>query len=174
MACVHRASVTVRARGTSRARCSGAARGNTRRRLLGGGFLGGTLLLLPISPSVAAEDDSPPAPEMGAVVEEVAVDEEAPVADAGEAAPDVEVLQSLRAAPESAEPEDLTERLLARSAANKAKNDQARLDNYYNRSWRINRLLGKDVLPEPCDPRIPEFTNSRRCATLLPGPDTLR
>lgn len=37
--------------------------------------------------------------------------------------------------------------------ANKATYDQQRLDSYYKREYRINNLLGREVLPEPCDPR---------------------
>ena len=36
---------------------------------------------------------------------------------------------------------------------NKAAYDQQRLDAYYRREWRINKLVGREVLPEPCDPR---------------------
>ena len=36
---------------------------------------------------------------------------------------------------------------------NKAAYNQQRLDAYYRREWRINKLVGREVLPEPCDPR---------------------
>lgn len=49
--------------------------------------------------------------------------------------------------------------LRERSQANKEKYDQQRLDNFYQREFRINKLLGAEVLPEPCDPRQPEFRN---------------
>jgi len=71
----------------------------------------------------------------------------------------------------------LTRLLLERSAVNKEANDASRLDNFYQRRWRINELLGAEVLPEPrCDPRDPEFKNAPGCALnggLLP-PSALR
>ncbi len=56
---------------------------------------------------------------------------------------------------------DLALILKERSEANKAANDARRLDNFYKREFRINKILRADVLPEPCDPRQPEF--SQRC-----------
>jgi hypothetical protein len=61
---------------------------------------------------------------------------------------------------------DLIKRLKARSDANKADYDAARLDNFYRRDYAINKLVGKEVLPEPCDPRDPEF--GYRCGSNLP------
>lgn len=61
---------------------------------------------------------------------------------------------------------DLIKRLRARSDANKAEYDAARLDNFYRRDYAINKLVGKEVLPEPCDPRDPEF--GYRCGSKLP------
>jgi hypothetical protein len=52
---------------------------------------------------------------------------------------------------------DLALILRQRSEANKAENDAKRLDSYYKREWRINKILRADALPEPCDPRQPEF-----------------
>jgi len=50
--------------------------------------------------------------------------------------------------------------------------DQKRLDNYYNKKFLINEITGKEILPNPCDPRDFEFGG--RCRTLpklprLPG-----
>lgn len=56
---------------------------------------------------------------------------------------------------------DLAAVLRARSAENKASNDARRLDSFYKREWRVNKLLRADALPEPCDPRQPEFAS--RC-----------
>mmetsp|Transcript_2309 Transcript_2309/g.15349 ORF Transcript_2309/g.15349 Transcript_2309/m.15349 type:complete len:139 (+) Transcript_2309:1750-2166(+) len=61
---------------------------------------------------------------------------------------------------------ELVQELLRKSRANKAKNDQQRLDRYYKREWAINKIVGKEVLPEPCDPRDLEF--GYKCRNLLP------
>ena len=61
---------------------------------------------------------------------------------------------------------DLVKRLKASSDANKAEYDARRLDNFYRRDYAINKLIGTEVLPEPCDPRDPEF--GYRCGSALP------
>ena len=61
---------------------------------------------------------------------------------------------------------ELVQRLLARSKENKAAYDEQRLDNFYRRDYRINGILGKELLPEPCDPRDPEF--GYKCGSPLP------
>lgn len=61
---------------------------------------------------------------------------------------------------------DLVKRLKASSDANKAEYDARRLDNFYRRDYAINKLIGTEVLPEPCDPRDPEF--GYRCGSGLP------
>ena len=61
---------------------------------------------------------------------------------------------------------DLVKRLKASSDANKAEYDARRLDNFYRRDYAINKLIGREVLPEPCDPRDPEF--GYRCGSALP------
>jgi len=58
----------------------------------------------------------------------------------------------------------LVQKLLERTRENKEAYDQQRLDNYYNRKYRINEITGMEILPEPCDPRDPEFRN--KCTTL--------
>ena len=47
----------------------------------------------------------------------------------------------------------LVQNLVARSKENKEKYDQQRLDSYYERNYNINELMGKEIIPEPCDPR---------------------
>lgn len=61
---------------------------------------------------------------------------------------------------------ELVQELLRKSRANKEKNDQQRLDRYYKREWAINKIVGKEVLPEPCDPRDLEL--GYKCRNLLP------
>jgi len=56
--------------------------------------------------------------------------------------------------------------LVEKSNADKAKNDQERLDNFYKKDFRINRVLGAEVLKEPCDPRDPEY--GYKCRPTLP------
>mmetsp|Transcript_32501 Transcript_32501/g.81454 ORF Transcript_32501/g.81454 Transcript_32501/m.81454 type:complete len:180 (+) Transcript_32501:120-659(+) len=56
--------------------------------------------------------------------------------------------------------------LLAKSKENKAKNDSDRLYRFYHKEFAINKTLGKDVLPEPCDPQDPEFGG--KCRPKLP------
>jgi hypothetical protein len=57
-----------------------------------------------------------------------------------------------------ADPDNELARVLReRSNANKEVYDQRRLDSFYERRWRLNALLRREVLPEPCDPRLPEF-----------------
>jgi len=56
--------------------------------------------------------------------------------------------------------------LVDKSEKDKAKNDQARLDNFYRRDYRINRIVGGELLKEPCDPRDPEF--GYECRPMLP------
>jgi hypothetical protein len=48
---------------------------------------------------------------------------------------------------------DFVAELRERSEANKSVFDKQRLDRYYKREWRVNKLLGREMLPEPCDPR---------------------
>ena len=69
---------------------------------------------------------------------------------------------------------DFAQILRDRSAANKADNDQRRLDNFYKREWRINKILRADALPEPCDPRQPEFSFKCRPNAGLRSADELR
>ena len=69
---------------------------------------------------------------------------------------------------------DLALILRERSEANKAENDARRLDNYYRREFRINKILRNDVLPEPCDPRVPEFAFRCRPNAGLRPADELR
>jgi len=59
------------------------------------------------------------------------------------------------------ETSQLARRLRDSSAANRERYDQERLDRFYNKEFRINKLLRAEVLPEPCDPRDPEQRN--RC-----------
>jgi len=56
--------------------------------------------------------------------------------------------------------------LVEKSNADKARNDQERLDNFYKKDFRINRVLGAEVLKEPCDPRDPEY--GYKCRPTLP------
>jgi hypothetical protein len=64
--------------------------------------------------------------------------------------------------------------LQERSRANKAAYDQRRLDSFYQKDFRLNKLLRADVLPEPCDPRQPEFrTKCLPNGGLLP-PEALK
>ena len=56
--------------------------------------------------------------------------------------------------------------LLSKSRENKAAYDEQRLDNFYNRGYNINKLAGTEILPEPCDPRDPEF--GYKCGSRLP------
>ena len=60
----------------------------------------------------------------------------------------------------------LIQSLKKKSEENKARYDEERLDNYYKRDFRINKILGAEVLAEPCDPRDPEF--GYKCAPKLP------
>ena len=66
----------------------------------------------------------------------------------------------------------LIQSLLAKTKEDKPILDQKRLDNYYNKKFLINEITGKEILPNPCDPRDFEFGG--RCRTLptlprLPG-----
>jgi len=56
--------------------------------------------------------------------------------------------------------------LVEKSEKDKVKNDEERLENFYKRDYRINKLLGGEVLKEPCDPRDPEF--GWECRPTLP------
>lgn len=56
--------------------------------------------------------------------------------------------------------------LLERSKENKEAYDKQRLDNFYDRGYNINKIAGREVLPEPCDPRDPEF--GYKCGSKLP------
>ena len=60
----------------------------------------------------------------------------------------------------------LIQSLKKKSEENKARYDEERLDNYYRRDFRINKILGAEVLAEPCDLRDPEF--GYKCAPKLP------
>eukprot|EP00963_Diacronema_lutheri_P001134 scaffold73_cov337-Pavlova_lutheri.AAC.29 len=73
-----------------------------------------------------------------------------------------------RVKPCMADPADseLVQELLRKSRANQEKNNQERLDRYYKRDWAINKIVGKEVLPEPCDPRDVEL--GYKCRNLLP------
>lgn len=55
---------------------------------------------------------------------------------------------------------------MEKSEKDKVKNDEERLENFYKRDYRINKLLGGEVLKEPCDPRDPEF--GWECRPTLP------
>jgi hypothetical protein len=64
--------------------------------------------------------------------------------------------------------------LLKKSKENKAKNDQDRLDRFYNKEFAINKLLGAEVLPDACDPRVGRWATlplhgCRGLAFLLPA-----
>ena len=70
------------------------------------------------------------------------------------------------------EQSELIQNLLAKTKEDKSMLDQKRLDNYYNKKFLINEITGKEILPNPCDPRDYEFGG--RCRTLptlprLPG-----
>ena len=69
------------------------------------------------------------------------------------------------------EKSELIQNLLAKTKEDKSMLDQKRLDNYYNKKFLINEITGKEILPNPCDPRDYEFGG--RCRTLptlpLPG-----
>jgi hypothetical protein len=60
----------------------------------------------------------------------------------------------------------LIQSLLAKTKEDKPMLDQKRLDNYYNKKFLINEITGKEILPNPCDPRDFEFGG--RCRTTLP------
>lgn len=57
--------------------------------------------------------------------------------------------------------------LLAKSKENKAKNDSDRLYRFYHKEFAINKTLGKDVLPEPCDPQARNTFQLASLSTLL-------
>ena len=48
--------------------------------------------------------------------------------------------------------QDYSQRL-AQLQASIADYDKQRLDSYYERNYKINELMGKEIIPEPCDPR---------------------
>ena len=56
--------------------------------------------------------------------------------------------------------------LVKKSAEDKDALNQQRLDNFYNRKFRINEIVGAEVLQEPCDPRDPEY--GFKCRPSLP------
>ena len=59
--------------------------------------------------------------------------------------------------------------LVEKSQREKAALDEERLNNFYKRDYAINKLLGAEVLAEPCDPRDPEFGwQCRPTLTRLP------
>lgn len=60
----------------------------------------------------------------------------------------------------------LIQSLKKKSDENKSTYDEQRLDNYYKRDFRINKIIGAEVLAEPCDPRDPEF--GYKCGSKLP------
>lgn len=55
---------------------------------------------------------------------------------------------------------------MKKSAEDKDALNQQRLDNFYNRKFRINEIVGAEVLQEPCDPRDPEY--GFKCRPTLP------
>ena len=63
---------------------------------------------------------------------------------------------------------ELIQRLLAKTKEDKAMLDQKRLDNYYNKKFLINEITGKEILPNPCDPRDYEFGGKCRTLPTLP------
>ncbi len=63
---------------------------------------------------------------------------------------------------------ELIQRLLAKTKEDKAMLDQKRLDNYYNKKFLINEITGKEILPNPCDPRDYEFGGKCRTFPTLP------
>lgn len=63
---------------------------------------------------------------------------------------------------------ELIQRLLANTKKDKAMLDQKRLDNYYNKKFLINEITGKEILPNPCDPRDYEFGGKCRTLPTLP------
>ena len=63
---------------------------------------------------------------------------------------------------------ELIQRLLAKTKEDKAMLDQKRLDNYYNKKFFINEITGKEILPNPCDPRDYEFGGKCRTLPTLP------
>ena len=63
---------------------------------------------------------------------------------------------------------ELIQRLLAKTKKDKAMLDQKRLDNYYNKKFLINEITGKEILPNPCDPRDYEFGGKCRTLPTLP------
>ena len=63
---------------------------------------------------------------------------------------------------------ELIQRLLANTKKDKAMLDQKRLDNYYNKKFLINEITGKEILPNPCDPRDYEFGGNCRTLPTLP------
>lgn len=60
----------------------------------------------------------------------------------------------------------LIKRLKKQTDENKETYNLQRLDNFYKRDYAINKLIGKELLPDPCDPRDPEF--GYRCGSNLP------
>lgn len=63
---------------------------------------------------------------------------------------------------------ELIQRLLAKTKEDKAMLDQKRLDDYYNKKFLINEITGKEILPNPCDPRDYEFGGKCRTLPTLP------
>ena len=63
------------------------------------------------------------------------------------------------------------QKLVKRSQEKREEYDKTRLDNFYKRNFKINEITGMEVLPEPCDPRDPEFAGTKGCAAqpLPPG-----
>jgi len=56
--------------------------------------------------------------------------------------------------------------LVDKSAVDKERLDAERLENFYTRKYRINSIIGAEVLKEPCDPRDPEY--GFKCRPALP------
>lgn len=83
----------------------------------------------------------------------------------------VYVRQDCKAEPEESE---LVKDLLRKTRDNKEKNDQDRLDRYYHREWAINKWMGQEVLPEPCDPRDIEMGYRCRMQSFLDTRDETR
>ena len=63
--------------------------------------------------------------------------------------------------------------LVKRSQEKREEYDKTRLDNFYKRNFRINEITGMEILPEPCDPRDPEFAGTKGCAANSLPPDDL-
>ena len=63
---------------------------------------------------------------------------------------------------------NLISKIISQHEKDKAMLDQKRLDNYYNKKFLINEITGKEILPNPCDPRDYEFGEECRTLPTLP------